>query len=93
MLIILGIVAVIISIATFILPVFSDEVANTTFGKMATKIKFGIFVLGLILMIAGKSLLYSEPGYQYFIVDPFGNKSAIISEGYKFIVPFSKTSE
>ena len=47
-------------------------------------------LLGLIMIIVNMSLFYAEPGYQYFIVGPTGNKTAITTEGYQFITPFSK---
>jgi len=48
------------------------------------------FGLGSVLLIIGMSLFYSEAGNQYFIVGPTGNKSGITTEGYKFIMPFSR---
>jgi len=49
--------------------------------------------LGILLIIMGLSFFYAEPGKQYFVVSPFGNKSAITSEGYKFLFPLSKVQE
>lgn len=47
----------------------------------------------LLLFLIGKSVFYSEPGKQYFIVSPFGHNSMIAESGYKFIMPFSRVQE
>ncbi len=49
--------------------------------------------LGFLLILMGMSFFYAEPGKQYFIVSPFGNKSVVTSEGYKLIFPLSKVQE
>jgi hypothetical protein len=49
--------------------------------------------LGFLLILVGMSFFYADPGKQYFIVSPFGNKSVVTSEGYKFIFPLSKVQE
>ncbi len=50
-------------------------------------------IMGLLLVVMGMSFFYAEPGKQYFIVSPFGTKSVVTSEGYKFIFPLSKVQE
>ncbi len=49
--------------------------------------------LGFLLIFMSMSFFYADPGKQYFIVSPFGTKSVVTSEGYKFIFPLSKVQE
>ncbi len=49
----------------------------------------GIFGATLLWIIS-ISLFFSLAGKQYFIVSPMGTKTAIMSEGIKFVMPFSK---
>lgn len=93
MLMFIGILIILVGIASFVLPLFLDLGPNSFLVKMKTKVKLIIFAVGILFMFFSKSLMYSVPGHQYFVVDPFGNKSAIMSEGYKFIFPFSSISE
>ena len=43
-----------------------------------------------LLWIISISLFFSLAGKQYFIVSPMGTKTAIMSEGIKFVMPLSK---
>lgn len=45
--------------------------------------------LGALFILLNMSIFYAEAGYQYFIVSPTGKKSAVTTEGYKFVMPFS----
>lgn len=49
-----------------------------------------IGLVGVLLMMSTSMFFYAKPGYQYFIVGPTGHKTAVMSEGYKFVAPFSK---
>jgi hypothetical protein len=53
------------------------------------KRSLAIGIVGLAMVIVNISLFYAEAGYQYFIVGPNGNKTAITTEGYHFVMPFS----
>ena len=64
-----------------------DFIQKFNFKKMMIGIS-----IGLIGIIIHSSLFYSKAGNQYFVVNPFGTKSAVITEGYKFIMPLSKIS-
>ena len=46
--------------------------------------------IGLVGLLINSSLFYSQAGNQYFVVGPLGTKSAVVTEGYKFIMPLSK---
>jgi hypothetical protein len=46
--------------------------------------------IGVFLMLSTSMFFYANPGYQYFIVGPTGSKTAVMTEGYKFVAPFSK---
>ena len=50
---------------------------------------FGMFGATLLWIIS-ISLFFSLAGKQYFIVSPMGTKTAIMSEGIKFVMPLSK---
>lgn len=57
-------------------------------------INSNIWIVGIfgatLLWIISISLFFSLAGKQYFIVSPMGTKTAIMSEGIKFVMPFSK---
>lgn len=46
----------------------------------------------LILALTNWIFFYSSPGYQYFLVYPWGHKSGVMSEGVKF-APFATKQE
>ncbi|ANQ50464.2 hypothetical protein MY04_3099 [Flammeovirga sp. MY04] len=53
------------------------------------------FVAALVIMISSNAIMWAEPGYQYFVTYPNGQKSAFMSEGYHFtwfgkVQPWSK---
>ncbi|NME71411.1 hypothetical protein [Flammeovirga aprica] len=63
-------------------------VLNPKFGLMS--FFFGVFTIAL-----SSAVIWAEPGYQYFVTYPNGQKSAIMSEGYHFtwfgkVQPWSK---
>jgi hypothetical protein len=47
-------------------------------------------LLGGLVLLINSAMFYAEPGTQYFIVGPTGSKHAVTTEGYKFVLPFSK---
>lgn len=53
--------------------------------------KFGLLGASLI-WISSISIFFSLAGKQYFIVSPMGTKTAVMTEGIKFVVPLSKIS-
>ena len=51
--------------------------------------------LGIFVMLLPSLFFWAEPGYQYFVVYPSGNKSAVMDEGIKWrgfarIIPWQK---
>ena len=62
--------------------------------KMIQKFNFKKMLIGigigLIGLFINSALFYSQAGNQYFVVGPLGTKSAVVTEGYKFIMPLSK---
>ena len=51
--------------------------------------------LGVFIMLLPSLFFWAEPGYQYFVVYPSGNKSAVMDEGIKWrgfarIIPWQK---
>ena len=53
--------------------------------------RFGILGASIVWIIS-ISIFFSLAGKQYFIVSPMGTKTAIMTEGIKFVVPLSKIS-
>jgi len=53
----------------------------------------GIMLGSVVVWFVSMSIFFAAPGKQYFIVSPTGAKSAITTEGIKFIMPFSKFQE
>lgn len=61
------------------------------------KPKFGIasFFTAIFIIAMSNAIMWAEPGYQYFVTYPNGQKSAIMTEGYHFtwfgkVQPWSK---
>lgn len=66
--------------------------------KLKEKLNFGrwslvLFIVALISLFFDSALMYARPGHQYFIVSPFGQKTAIFESGYHVIVPLSRVQE
>lgn len=49
--------------------------------------------VGILFMLSSSSTVYAKPGHQYYIVSPTGKVTCIYSQGWKFIMPFSKVQE
>lgn len=49
--------------------------------------------VGLGLLLTSMSMFYANPGHQYYLVSPFGTKSAVFNSGYHFIVPGTRIQE
>jgi hypothetical protein len=60
---------------------------------LSAKIGSAVAIVGVVFIILGSALFYSRPGHQYFIVNPFGTKYAVMDSGYKLIMPFSRVQE
>lgn len=56
------------------------------------KLYSGLLVLSLVLSLLPFLIFYSMPGYQYFLVYPWGVKQAVTTEGVKF-APFATVQE
>lgn len=52
-----------------------------------------LLFLGLVLFLLPQFFMYARPGHQYYLVSPFGNKSAIFNSGYHPIFPFTRIQE
>lgn len=48
--------------------------------------------LAFIMFLSNWLFFYSSPGYQYFLVYPWGSKAAVTTEGFKF-APFASIQE
>lgn len=70
----------------------SEPVVRNT--NPLASINSNIWIVGMfgatLLWIISISLFFSLAGKQYFIVSPMGTKTAIMSEGIKFVMPLSK---
>lgn len=49
--------------------------------------------LGIGLIMFGSFMFYARPGHQYYLVSPFGKKSAVFNSGYHFKLPFTRIQE
>jgi hypothetical protein len=104
-----GFVFVLFAIAMFFLYPklqLQDEMVETAEGKKikiaadahfftfwGPKQRFILFLTGLALLVLPNFVFYVTPGYQYYIVSPFGAKSAVFDSGWKLILPFSRIQE
>jgi len=53
-----------------------------------------VFVLaGAVLIMISSFMFYARPGHQYYLVSPFGKKSAVFNSGYHFKLPFTRIQE
>lgn len=52
-----------------------------------------MFGAAFVLLMFNSGIMYARPGHQYFVVNPFGTKYAIMDSGYKFVIPFSRIQE
>lgn len=52
-----------------------------------------LLIVGGLFVLVGLSTFYAKQGVQYFILSPNGKKSAVTTEGFKFVTPFSKVQE
>lgn len=64
---------------------------KSKFGSKSITNILAILIFGVF--IVNESLMYARPGHQYFIVSPFGQKTAIFESGYHMIVPLSRVQE
>lgn len=69
--------------------------ASPTFLTMWTKKPRTILLgVGALLIVLPSFLFYATPGHQYYVVSPFGTKSAVTTKsGYVFKIPFSRIQE
>lgn len=51
-----------------------------------------IIGVGFVVWVLSLSIFFSQAGKQYFIVSPTGNKTAIMTEGLKLVLPLSKVT-
>jgi hypothetical protein len=87
----LGVLLIAFSIGVYAASKLIKEENSPGILKKWTGKKSLIFgVVGVFLMLSTSMFFYANPGYQYFIVGPTGHKTAVMSEGYKFVAPFSK---
>lgn len=80
-------------VATFV-PLDPKNPAQAKFLKFGGYKMIGLSVLLLIGFVhLDKAFFYARPGHQYFVVSPFGHKSAIMESGYHLILPYSRVQE
>ena len=53
----------------------------------------GLTMIGWFFTMVSSSTFYARPGHQYHIVSPTGTITCIYTQGWKFIMPFSKVQE
>jgi hypothetical protein len=58
-----------------------------------TKAPLILGVLGVVLVMFGSFMFYARPGHQYYLVSPFGVKSAVFNSGYHLKLPFTRIQE
>lgn len=49
--------------------------------------------IGFLLLAIPQMFMYAKPGHQYYLVSPFGAKSAVFNSGYHAIIPFTRIQE
>ncbi|AZQ64216.1 hypothetical protein EI427_18880 [Flammeovirga pectinis] len=86
-------VIVFLSLVYSILSIFPKLQESYSFLK--PKVGAVTFLSAVAIIIISNAIMWAEPGYQYFITYPNGQKSAIMSEGYHFtwfgkVQPWSK---
>ena len=60
---------------------------------LSGNVKHFIGLVGVLLVLIGSCLFYARPGHQYYLVSPFGKKSAEFNSGYHFKLPFTRIQE
>ncbi len=87
----IGVLLILGAIALIGMHLFTDKKESEGFiPNFGFKKFMGVFGFGLGFILLGISLFYAEPGEQYVIVGPTGNKTAITAEGYHLIMPGSR---
>lgn len=61
--------------------------------EVTSKLNLILVSVGMVLMVIGSCLFYARPGHQYYLVSPFGKKSAEFNSGYHFKIPFTRIQE
>lgn len=105
MLTFLGLIALVFAIAmVFIQPQLRSEVTTGYQGRTVPphpkfltmwtgKLRLYLAVFGGFLLLMGESVIFAKEGHQYYILNPTGARSTIMSPGIKFVMPFSKVQE
>jgi hypothetical protein len=84
---ILGILSILVAIGMYVASKLKKEELGE---KLGGKKSLTVGLIGLLLTLSSSFLFYADAGYQYFVISPTGKKSAIMTEGYKFVMPLSK---
>jgi len=56
-------------------------------------IAIGFILVGIAFILFSSSTFYARDGFQYRVVSPTGKKYAEFTQGWKFMMPFSKIQE
>ncbi len=89
---IVGIILFALSIL-IMLSKFSSSEKSTGLRNLPRALTLILFFGGGILMFASTYMFYAKPGFQYYIISPFGTKSVSFESGYKLTIPFSRVQE
>jgi len=61
--------------------------------SFSKKVSYVIIGAGVLFSLFTSFFYYAQPGYQYYIVSPFGDVSTQFSQGWKTKIPFSNIQE
>jgi len=91
---IIGIFAFVFALILFGIKLSSSQSETAIKLKSVPKsTNYIILIVGVLLLFSNTSMFYALPGFQYYVVSPFGTKSVIIESGYKLTIPFSRVQE
>lgn len=89
----LGFVAILLLLAFLVFKKKIDHYQWPLAAKLKEKRTYWLVFSGAVLLsMTAWMFFYSSPGYQYFIVYPWGTKAAVTTEGIKF-APFATVQE
>lgn len=74
---------------------YGDKLKKSPQFLLMWNLRFRLMALaaGFGLVILGNSTIFAKEGHQYYVLAPTGHRSAIVTPGIKFILPFSDTQE
>lgn len=90
---ILGVLLVLFAILGFVARTAPQESPLAKIKFLNGRANMVVILLGILLLFSDSFLFYAKPGFQYYLVSPFGTKSVILESGYKMVIPFSRVQE